>query len=138
VQFLFTGLPENANVAVSDDDDELLMTSTTTATGFWKFTNNSDGGALSGLPFPGIWATTVAPSFIDGISTWTWVQSDGSLINLDLTSPLTITANSMPSLCRLNCTIPACGDGILDAGEICDEGPLPPAGAPGCHCMSFE
>jgi hypothetical protein len=134
----FSGLPENASVAVSDDRDELWVTSTTAATGFWKFTNNTDGGALSGFPFPGSWETTLKPSFLDGVSTWTWVQSDGSLVNLDLGQPLTIKAGSMPSLCRASCTVPACGDGILDAGEICDEGPLPPDGDPGCHCMSFE
>lgn len=136
VQMLFSGLPKTF-VDVSDDPDELLMTSSTTATGFWKFTSNSDGGVLSGLPFPGDWEITIEPTFLDGISTWTWVQSDGSLVNLDLTQPLTITARSFPSPCRLDCTAPRCGDGILDGGEICDEGSQP---VNGCKsgCMSFE
>ena len=121
VQMLFSGLPSTTVVEVSDDSDELLMTSSTTATGFWKFNGNTDGGVLSGLPFPGDWEITIAPSFIDGISTWTWVQSDGSLVNLDLTQPLTIKAHNSPSPCRLDCTIPRCGDGILDGGEICDD-----------------
>ncbi len=137
VQMLFSGLPSTTTVGVSDDSDELLMTSSTTATGFWKFTSNSDGGVLSGLPFPGDWEITIEPTFLDGISTWTWVQSDGSLVNLDLTQPLTITARSFPSPCRLDCTAPRCGDGILDGGEICDEGSQP---VNGCKsgCMSFE
>jgi len=105
--------------------------------GFWKFTDNSDGGVLYRFPFPGDWEITVAPSFIDGISTWTWVQSDGSFVNLDLTQPLTITAHSSPSTCRLDCTIPRCGDGILDGGEICDDGSQRKNGCVS-DCMSFD
>ncbi len=137
VQMLFSGLPGTTTVAVSDDPDELLMTSPTDATGFWKFTNNSDGGALSGLPFPGDWEITIDPSFIDGISTWTWVQSDGSVVNLDLGQPLTIKAYNSPGVCRRDCTIPRCGDGILDGGELCDQG-TPPANGCGGDCMSFN
>ena len=132
VQFLFTGLPGGTTVAVADESDELLMTSTTTATGFWHFTNNTDGGALSDLPFPAAWEITVAPSFLDGITSWTWLQGDGSLIDLDLTQPLTIKAHSYASKCRPDCTIPRCGDGILDGGEICD--------GSGCStdCLSYN
>ncbi len=136
VQMLFSGLPTTF-VDVSDDSDELVMTSSTTATGLWTFTSNSDGGVLAGLPFPGEWEITIQPTFITGITAWAWVQSDGSLVNLDLTQPLTITARSFPSPCRLDCTAPRCGDGILDGGEICDEGSQ---AVNGCRsgCMSFE
>jgi len=137
VQMLFSGLPDTTTVGVSDDADELLMTSATTATGFWKFTDNSDGGVLYRFPFPGDWEITIAPSFIDGISTWTWVQSDGSSVNLDLTQPLTIKAYSSTSACRLDCTTPRCGDGILDGGEICDDGSLPKNGC-ATDCTSFD
>jgi cysteine-rich repeat protein len=137
VQMLFRGLPDTIAVEVSDDSDELLMTSSTTATGFWKFTNNSDGGVLSGLPFPGDWKITVEPSFIDGISSWTWMEGNGSLVNLDLTLSLTIEARSSHAECRPDCTVPYCGDGILDGGELCDDGQ--PSGT-GCslNCMSFN
>ena len=121
----FSGLPNATNVCVADESDELLLTSPTTATALWNFTNNSDGGVLCTLPFPGDWEITIAPSFLKGISTWTWVQSDGSMLNLDLTQPLTIKAYNAPSSCRPNCTIPRCGDGILDGGEICDDGSQP-------------
>ena len=121
VKMLFGGLPDATNVCLSDDPGELLMTSTTTATGAWRFMGNSDGGVLCVLPFPGDWQITIEPTFTDGISTWTWVQSDGSLVNLDLTLPLTIKAHKAPSACRLDCTLPRCGDGILDGGEICDD-----------------
>jgi hypothetical protein len=132
----FSGLPDTTSVAVSDDPDELLMTSATTATALWNFTDNSDGGVLYRFPFPGDWEITIVPSFIAGISTWTWVQSDGSIVNLDLTQPLTIKANNSPGTCRLNCTTPRCGDGILDGGEICDYGSQPANGC-GSDCMSY-
>jgi hypothetical protein len=137
VQMLFSGLPTTANVDASDDPGEVLMTSSTTATGFWHFEGNTDGGAISGLPFPGDWEITIAPSFINGITTWTWVQSDGSWVNLDLTQPLTIKAYKSPGACRLDCTIPRCGDGILDGGEICDDGNQPGTSC-GSDCISFQ
>ena len=135
----FSGLPTTTTVGLADDSDEFLMTSSTTATGFWKFTGNSDGGVLFGLPFPGDWEITIEPSFLDGISVWTWVQSDGSLVNLDLTQPVTIKAYQAASPCRLDCTAPRCGDGLLDGGEICDDG-QPSDGQSMCggDCMSFN
>jgi cysteine-rich repeat protein len=137
VQFLFTGLPDSTVVGQSDDADELIMTSTTAATGFWKFTNNSDGGALSNLPLPGDWKIKLEPSFIEGISVWTWVQADGSMFSLDLSKPVTIEARSEHSQCRSDCTIAQCGDGILDAGELCDDGQPSTSGC-SLNCMSFN
>jgi hypothetical protein len=122
VDMTFSGLPNAPNVCVSDDGGELVLTSPTTASGSWQFTNNSDGGVLCVLPFPDDWEITVQPRRFDGISVWSWVQGDGSLVNLDLTAPLAIRAQSAPGKCRPDCTIPRCGDGILDGGEICDDG----------------
>ena len=140
VQMLFDGLPLTTIIGVVDDtwpNVELMMTSDTTATGYWFFENNSDGGVLSGLPFPGDWEISINPSFGYGISLWTWVRSDGSFVTLDMTQPMTIRANSFPSLCRRNCTEPRCGDGILDGGEVCDGGD---GTGTGCSstCQSFE
>jgi len=137
VQMLFSGLPETTTVEVSDDSDELLMTSSTTATGFWRFINNSDGGVLAGLPYPGDWKVTIEPSFIDGISTWTFLAGDGSLVNLDLSQPLTIEARSSHGSCRTDCTVPRCGDGVLDGGEICDDGRLSSSTC-NTDCTSFD
>jgi len=135
----FSGLPPTTTVGLSDDSDEFLMTSPTTATGFWRFTGNSDGGVLFGLPFPGDWEISIEPSFLDGISVWTWVQSDGSLVNLDLTQPVTIKAYKAASHCRLDCTAPRCGDGLLDGGEICDDGQTSDGQSTcGGDCMSFN
>lgn len=140
VQMKFSGLPETATVAVVDDEisDELWMESAPgTATGWWNFRNNTDGGAFSGLPFPGDWQIELEPSFAKGITIWTWVQSDIGLIDLDPAQSLSIKAYSSPSACRTNCTIPACGDGILDGGEICDPG-VPTGYYCSDDCRSFD
>jgi cysteine-rich repeat protein len=49
---------------------------------------------------------------------------------LDPTPPVTLTAFDLPSACRPDCTMPACSDGILDAGEVCDGGNV--GGGDGC------
>lgn len=139
VRMQFDGLPETTVVSVDDDDaaDELWMPSPTTATGFWNFANNTDGGAISGLPFPGDWEISVTPSFDLGILFWTWAQSESSYVLMDLAQPLVIKAHSIPSPCRSDCTIPRCGDGILDGGEICDHGGRSGSGC-SADCKSFE
>ncbi|MCC6336090.1 MAG: DUF4215 domain-containing protein [Myxococcales bacterium] len=57
-----------------------------------------------------------------GITTWGWVRHDRTRIPLVRTEPITIEALDTSSLCRTNCTIPRCGDGVFDAGEVCDDG----------------
>ncbi len=122
VQMLFSGLPAGCAVAVSDDASELTMSSATTAAGRWSFKGNTDGGVLSGFPIPGSWEVLISPAFLSGITSWTWVQGSSSVVSLDLTVPIDIRAYASRSLCRTNCTIPRCGDGILDGGEVCDDG----------------
>jgi cysteine-rich repeat protein len=138
VQMIFGGLPTTTAVAVSDDGGELTMTDSTNAKGSWGFTNNSDGGALSGLTLPGSWEIYVSPAFVGGISTWTWLQGDGSTMTLDLTQPITIKAFTQPAHCRADCTVPRCGDGILDGGELCDDGESLPGTGCSSDCLSLN
>ncbi len=136
VAMSLSGLPETTIVSTSDDSSELWMTSATTASGFWTFTSNSDGGSLSGLPLPGDWEVVLEPTFVDGIATWDWIRGDGVFVPLDLTKPLTLRARNHASRCRTDCTIPRCGDGLLDGGEVCDR---PPSGATcAADCGAFE
>jgi cysteine-rich repeat protein len=118
---VITNLPAGVTVTVSDDAGELSILGTT-ATGNWSFNNNTDGGMLSGFPFPGDWSVDVDSAFASGISTWQWV--DPSVVSsLTPGATVTITASTtLKSTCRLDCTMPKCGDGILDAGETCDDG----------------
>jgi cysteine-rich repeat protein len=139
----FLGLPPSVSIALTDDSaSELFFDSPGSVTGDWKFDGNSDGGALSGFPFPGSWSVDVVPTFSAGIDTWRYI--DGVLtapatteIPLTLTGTASLTAFETPSKCRLDCTIPACGDGILDGGEVCDDGNT--TGGDGCaaDCKSL-
>jgi hypothetical protein len=138
VQIVFSGLPSTTTLAASDEEGELTMTSETSATGDWSFRNNSDGGALAGLPLPGDWEIYVSPAFVSGITAWTWLQSDGSPVTLDPTQPITIKAFTAAAECRIDCTAPLCGDGVLDGGEICDDGEAAPSSACTSDCMSFQ
>ncbi|MGV3623932.1 MAG: DUF4215 domain-containing protein [Archangium sp.] len=123
VEFDITGLPPGVRVDVADDTpNEFFLGMNGTAFGRWNFDRNSDGGALGPLPFPGTWRITVTPRFMTGLTTWGWVRDDGTRIPLDMNEPITIEALDTASLCRVDCTVPRCGDGCFDAGEVCDDG----------------
>jgi hypothetical protein len=134
VQLVFSGLPYGASISVSDEDGEFTMTSETSAVGDWRFTSNTDGGAISDLAYPSEWEIYVSPAFVAGIDTWDWLQADGSIWSLDRAQPLTIKATASRSQCRSDCSIPRCGDGILDGGEVCDGSDENCA----ADCMSFQ
>jgi cysteine-rich repeat protein len=132
------GLPAGVTVDLSDDPGEFAPNGPGAAAGRWQFNRNSDGGVLGGLPFPGTWIITVTPDFIMGITSWGWVRDDLARLPLDMTETVTIQAFDESSLCRTNCTIPRCGDGILDGGEVCDDGNN--VGGDGCSadCHSLQ
>jgi cysteine-rich repeat protein len=79
---------------------------------------------------PASWSVTIAPNFQQGIASWQYVDGSLGTIELPLSSPVMITAFDSASICRTNCTVPRCGDGILDGGEICDDGNV--VGGDGC------
>ncbi len=117
------GIPAGFAIDVADDNPgEFFRASATTASGRWSFKDNSDGGVLGGLPFPGVWKITVSARFDLGLTTWGWVRDDLVRIPLLMTEPITIEAFDSSSACRTACTIPRCGDKILDGGEVCDDG----------------
>lgn len=139
LEMSFEGLPEATFVAVADDDpQELAKDSTTTATGKWHFIHNTDGGVLSGLPFPGAWSVTVTPRFLQGIASFVWIDAEEMRIELSLDEPVTITSFDARSSCRTDCTVPFCGDGVVDGGELCDDGNT--QGGDGCatDCASLD
>jgi cysteine-rich repeat protein len=134
-----SGLPASSVVALSDDTPgECFKSSATSVHGDWAFQQNGDGGVISGLPFPGAWTISIQSTFTGAITSWKY-QNGGSMpatITLG-GSTATLQAFDTPSPCRVNCTVPACGDGILDGGEVCDDGNV--ASGDGCaaDCKSF-
>lgn len=127
------GIPASAEIAIIDDDpDEFFPAGPGAVIGDWWFASNSDGGAIDALPFPGDWAITFGVEFTGGVDTWTYADGDGYdgetvFLPLEPDDPLTIISSTDASTCRRDCTVPRCGDGILDAGEVCDD-----RGAGGC------
>jgi cysteine-rich repeat protein len=139
VEMDVTGLPPGFSVDLADDNSgEFFTSGPSSVAGRWIFSRNSDGGVIGGLPFPGVWTVTVTPTFDLGITNWAWVRDDGARIPLVMTEPITIQAFDEASRCRVNCTIPRCGDGILDGGELCDDGNV--IGGDGCaaDCRSLR
>ncbi len=141
VEMDVTGLPSGTTVQLADDvPSEFFMNASQPGQAFgrWSFDLNSDGGALGFLPFPGHWKIIVTPRFQSGITTWGWVRHDATRIPLNMSQPITIEALDTSSLCRLDCTAPTCGDGRLDAGEVCDDGNT--KGGDGCSadCRSLR
>jgi len=119
----FLGLPESAFVLIPDDKvEELFKDSATSALGDWHFVGNTDGGVLAGLPLPGSWKIDIASTFIEGIDTFRFIDGDGTMVPLDLATTVTLVVYDEPAPCRPDCTVPRCGDGIVDAGEACDDG----------------
>ena len=130
VNFTITGVPTGGSVPLSDDAGEFFATGATSYRGGWWFRNNTDGGIIRGIPLPGDYTIRVRPSFMMGLSTWRWVNSTSFFTGLNMSQDVLIRAYPTPSMCRTDCTIPACGDGILDGGESCDDGNT--VGGDGC------
>jgi len=138
VNMTIAGLPNGWNIDLSDDQGELTKSNATTAKGKWGFQNNSDGGVIGGLPFPGTWTITVDATFVKGVTAWAWVRSDLTRVPLTMGDTVTIQAFDESSFCRTNCTIPKCGDGILDGGEVCDDGNTNDGDGCAADCKHFD
>lgn len=135
VEQSFSGLPNGSFIAVEDDTkNEFRLIEASKAQGDWHFKNNTDGGALSGFPYPGAFVIEIVSNFIDGVERWQYIDGDGTLIALEKDVPAKLIALDTSAACRLDCTIPRCGDGILDGGEICDDGNTIAGDGCGANC----
>ena len=115
-------LPPGVTIAVADEGDELYFESSIAVIGAWEFWSNSDGGAITALPFPGDWSIEIRVTFNAGITRWSYIAADGSEITLHAGDVAIVTAFRSPSECRTDCTVPRCGDDYVDGGEVCDDG----------------
>jgi cysteine-rich repeat protein len=121
-----SGLPLGTYVAVADDGQgEVKQVSSTQVECNWHFQSNTDGLLLSGLPFPGDWDITLDATFTQGIDAWYWYDPSTTFLPVKQSvfgPDLHLVAHSTASACRADCTVPQCGDGVWDAGEMCDDG----------------
>src|SRR5262249_6420524 len=102
-------LPAIAVVALSDDNpSEFFKDTATSVKGDCNFQGTTDGGVVSGLPFPGNWSLDIDLSFAFGISAWAYRDGNGVLYPLVLGTTAHLTAFDSPSACRLDCTVPVC------------------------------
>jgi hypothetical protein len=102
-----SGLPPGFTIEWSDDRGELLATGATTALGTWEWDHNTDGGMIGSLCNDGSWTIVASAKFIEGISSWVWVDGDASRKPLDMKQPVTITPVTQ---CNTYCTRTAwCG-----------------------------
>jgi cysteine-rich repeat protein len=133
-----TGLPASAVVALSDDTpSEFFKLSATSVHGDWSFQQNTDGGVVSGLPFPGNWTLNVTPTLP---ANFKWQFEDGGSMPTPVVMggpSAQIQAFDTPSACRKNCSVPKCGDGVLDGGEVCDDGNVVSGDGCAADCKGF-
>ncbi|MEM6787741.1 MAG: hypothetical protein AAF928_04745 [Myxococcota bacterium] len=117
------GVPAAAVVVVEDEpgQDEVTREGDVVR-GRWEFFRNSDGVMLEGLPFPGAWEITASVTLIEGVTQWAFVGAEGESVPIDPRALAILRAYDVPSSCRPDCTVPTCGDGIVDGGEVCDDG----------------
>ncbi|MEI8258245.1 MAG: DUF4215 domain-containing protein [Deltaproteobacteria bacterium] len=123
VGLTLSGIPTGARVTVSDDPGEFTLTQTSVATALWSFVDNTDGGVLGDLPWDTEWTLTLDERFTRGVTAWRCVDGDGSMATtLALSAATLIRHRVRAPACRPDCSVPRCGDGVLDAGEHCDDG----------------
>ena len=139
VRMLIEHLPKGVFVAVADDHArEFSMIDDQTAEANWRFQKNTDGGVLSGFGLIDSWTVQLTSEFVEGIDAWSYLEANDSEHRLGLEKSAWLIAYGSVDSCRPDCTKPTCGDGILDGGEICDDGN--PDDGDGCsfNCSSLE
>ncbi len=92
VMFDLTGVPQEANVALSDDEGELDLAKE--PEGNWEFDKNKVDGGVIGLPNEE-WCITIEPNFnsAEGINKWEYVSQNYN-ISLDMKQTITICNTS--------------------------------------------
>jgi cysteine-rich repeat protein len=138
VDMALDGVPPGTFVTVGDEADELFFEGPERVVGRFELWRNTDGGALGPLPFPGRWEIHVRVALLIGIGAWSYRLADTSEVELDPAAEAILIAYDTPSPCRRDCTVPRCGDGIVDGGEVCDDGNT--ASGDGCasDCTSLN
>ena len=133
------GVPDEAVVVVEDEPEQgEVRRIDDVVLGRWEFWRNSDGLMLEGLPFPGAWEVRASVVYGDGIRRWQFVGANGETVALDVDEEALLRARLTPAACRPDCTVPACGDGVIDAGEVCDDGNATNGDGCAADCSSLD
>lgn len=81
-------------------------------------------------------------NIIDGDGCSADCQSDETCGNLIIDSPVGEECDDGNELsgdgCQANCRLPACGDGFVDVGELCDDGAANGTGEGTCVCTGYQ
>ncbi|MFQ5884837.1 MAG: hypothetical protein ACE5IO_07030, partial [Thermoplasmata archaeon] len=99
VDFDLEGIPPGAFVSQSDDPFHLwdpprgleFSLAYPSMEGHWYYGDNTDGGALDGLPTDDEWSITINPLFWNNIDSWEFVSGDGAVYELDMSLPVTVS-----------------------------------------------
>ena len=121
VHVKISGWHSQARVLIADDRSEELHAGDLRGefVGDFGFDDNTDGGAIGDLNFPGDFVITVEHTQLEGIDTLVFLDGD-TRIPLDGRLPFTIESRFTGARCNTRCNVPRCGDGRLDPGERCD------------------
>ncbi|UCD92310.1 MAG: hypothetical protein JSV43_08875 [Methanobacteriota archaeon] len=99
VDFDLDGVPAGAYVSQSDDTahawdpprSQEFSLAYAGMEGHWAYGENTDGGALDGLPTDEEWSITVDPLYWENIYEWVFRSGDGVEHVLNMTLPVTIS-----------------------------------------------
>ncbi len=120
VQVSIEGAPPGAVVLLADDRAEELSGRAPFFTGDFGFDQNTDGGVIGPLPYPGNWRITLTHLATEGIDRLVLLDRGTVDLGLERATPLVIESRLDRTACRTDCQAPRCGDGRLDPGELCD------------------
>jgi hypothetical protein len=92
VLFDFDALPAGVTTAQSDDNLAEFDVSRPVE-GTWAYGRNTDGGVIGDLPTDSGWSFSIDATFggSEPMTSWVYVDSDGSEISLDMAQPVTIS-----------------------------------------------
>lgn len=138
VEMVISGLPPGTTMLLADEPHDEISFDGETFEVRWEFWRNTDGVVLGPLPFPSDWTITMSIEFFAGMNRWIYADEDGTFIPLETSEEAILQTFSTPSACRLDCSVPRCGDGIVDGGEVCDDGDVTSGDGCAQDCLSLD
>lgn len=120
VEVTVEGVPTSAIAVLADDRPDEFDGGSGTFAGRFGFDQNTDGGVIGPLPYPGAWRIVITHQASEGVERLVFLDRGTVSIGLDRTTPVVLESRTTRTACRTDCQAPRCGDGRLDPGELCD------------------